>query len=150
MPSLVRIFAEPQHIHEYGGGKPNEINLSQTFLCLTSLQYMHIVKLISSFALFSWQRDKKNKESALVRCPPFPIFSKFCKQSKCHSKFKVSNSLQIVLREPSINLEYLTPSTVLKVAVLNQSNLLLKIIFQVKHENYQDNSFMDNPLHFNL
>ena len=109
---------------------------------------MHIVKLISSFALFSWQRDKKNKESALVRCPPFPIFSKFCKQSKCHSKFKVSYSLQIVLREPSINLEYLTPSTVLKVAVLNaynQSNLLLKIFFQVKLENYQDNFLWTTP-----
>ena len=82
---------------------PHLLGLTQTFLCLTSLQYMHIVKLISSFALFSWQRDKKNKESALVKCPLFPIFSKFCKQSKCHSKFKVGNSLQIVLIGPSIN-----------------------------------------------
>ena len=79
------------------------MNLTETFSRLTSLQYMHIVKLISSFALFSWQRDKKNKASALVRSPLFPIFSKFCKQSKCHSKFKVSNSLQIVLKGPSIN-----------------------------------------------
>ena len=98
---------------------------------------MHIVKLISSFALFSWQRDKKNKESALVKCPLFPIFSKFCKQSKCHSKFKVGNSLQIVLIGPSIN------KAVLKFGVFdplhsgggfecNQSKLQLKFIFQVK------------------
>ena len=73
MLSLVRIFAEPQHIHEYGGGKPNEINLSQTFLCLTSLQYMHIVKLISSFVVFIQLAKRQEKQRvSFGEVPPIP------------------------------------------------------------------------------
>ena len=40
---------------------PSELlRLHQTFLCLASFQYMHSKTIL---ALFSWQRDKKNKES---------------------------------------------------------------------------------------
>ena len=83
--------------------QPNEINLTQTFLCLTSLQYVHAYsKTYILICFIQLAKRQENKESALVRCPLFPIFSKFCKQSKCHSKFKVSNSLQTVLIGPSI------------------------------------------------
>ena len=102
MLSLVRIFAEPQLIHEYGGGKPNKINLNQTFFMSYIFAIHAYCKTYILICFIQLAKRQENKESALVRCPLFPIFSKFCKQSKCHSKFKVSNSLQTVLIGPSI------------------------------------------------
>ena len=78
MLSLVKIFAEPQLIHDYGGGKPNKINLNQTFF----LSYIFAIHAYcKTYILICFIQLAKRQEKQRVSFGEVPPYSPYFQSS---------------------------------------------------------------------
>ena len=72
MLSLVRIFAEPQLIHEYGGGKPNKINLNQTFFMSYIFAIHAYCKTYILICFIQLAKRQEKQRVSFGKVPPIP------------------------------------------------------------------------------
>ena len=72
MLSLVRIFAEPQLIHEYGGGKPNKINLNQTFFMSYIFAIHAYCKTYILICFIQLAKRQEKQRVSFGEVPPIP------------------------------------------------------------------------------